>query len=199
MNTEKKNQAWYQSTFEEVHASEHLLRKVEAMANKEQRETRKKRLRTGYAAAAAVALLVFSNVISYAASGSPWILTVTLPDGEVQQMEVEPDYDNGTSSYIYEYTGEVDEDSPISVSMESTETGLSSDDAKDVIYSTLETKNGRTWLVIDNQYRVDITEDFKDGSCKGSVKEDGQYWCYEVTGTPEDYDIQVEIVDVTIK
>ncbi len=201
MNTEKKNQAWYKSTFEEVHASERLLRKVEAMTNKDQRETMKKRLRTGYAAAAAIAVLVFSNVISYAASGHAWILTVTMPDGEVRQMEVEPDYDNGASSYTFEYhPSEGEEDSAVTASMESVETDLDSDNANDVIYSALEEKDGRTCLVIDNKYRVDITEDFKDGSCKGSVKkEDGQYFSYEVTGTLEEYDIQVELVEVTIK
>ena len=119
MNTEKDNQTWYQHTFDEVHASEDLLRKVNAMKNENGRNKAKKTLSKGAVAAAAVALLMLSNVISYAASGRAWILTITLPDGETRQIEMEPGPEDG-QYFVYEDT----EDSAVSDRMVSTETAV---------------------------------------------------------------------------
>lgn len=187
MNTERDKKTWYQRTFDEVHASDDLLRKVEAMKNENGMNKRRKTLSRGAIAAAAFALLMLSNVISYAASGSPWILTITLPDGETRQVRMEQGCEDG-SYFVYEDT----DASAASESMYSTETDVTlevSDEDGDTAHR-LEEKDGRLWLILDEENRVDITEDFRDGACKGTLDTDGMTWYYEVTGTPEDYDIQ---------
>lgn len=192
MKTERDNQSWYQNTFDEVHASEHLLRKVEAM--KQERETMKKILPKGAIAAAAFGILVFSNAITYAASGSPWILTITLPGGETREMEIDPledgvqvtDYDFADSSAAAEAAGSAEADVTLEVSDE------------DSTYR-LEREGEHVYLILDADCRVDITEEFKDGTCKGSLDTEDGTWCYEVTGTPEDYDAQVYFVTYDVK
>lgn len=189
MKTEKDNQTWYQNTFDEVHASEHLFRKVEAMRN--ENGIFKRTLSKGAIAAAAFTVLVFSNVISYAASGSPWILTVTLPGGETRQYEVGPAGKNGiycTADYA------ASDQSVLSESADSAEADVTVEvSGRDDAYR-LEECGGRICLVLDKQHRVDITEDFQDGSCTGTFDADGMTWCYEVTGTLEQPMILVYVV-----
>lgn len=187
MNTEKDNRVRYQNTFDEVHASEDLLRKVEAMRN--EHGTFKKTLSKGAIAAAAFGILVFSNAITYAASGSPWILTISLPDGEIRQVEMEADTQDGET-----FSCEVSTDAvlPESAGGAEADVTLEVEDGQDAY--RLEEDGGRICLILDEQHRIDITEDFRDGSCKGSFDADGMTWCYEVTGTPEDPKIQVYLV-----
>lgn len=189
MKTEKDNQTWYQNTFDEVHASEHLFRKVEAMRN--ENGIFKRTLSKGAIAAAAFTVLVFSNVISYAASGSPWILTVTLPGGETRQYEVGPAGEDGiycTADYA------ASDQSVLSESADSAEADVTVEVSdRDDAYR-LEECGGRICLVLDEQHRVDITEDFQDGSCTGTFDADGMTWCYEVTGTLEQPMILVYVV-----
>ncbi len=194
MNTEKDNQTWYQHTFDEVHASEDLLRKVNAMKNENGRNKTKKTLSKGAVAAAAVALLMLSNVISYAASGRAWILTITLPDGETRQIEMEPGLEDG-QYFVYEDTA----DSAVSESMVSTETDVTLEISEEDSARRLEEADGRIWLILDEQNRVDITDDFQDGVCRGTLETDDMTWYYEVTGTPEDYDIQVQVMTFVTK
>ncbi len=194
MNTEKDNQTWYQHTFDEVHASEDLLRKVNAMKNENEMNKAKKTLSKGAVAAAAVALLMLSNVISYAASGRAWILTITLPDGETRQIEMEPGLEDG-QYFVYEDT----EDSAVSDRMVSTETAVTLEESEEDSARRLEKADGRIWLILDEQNRVDITDDFQDGICRGTLETDDMTWYYEVTGTPEDYDIQVQVMTFVTK
>ena len=194
MNTEKDNQTWYQHTFDEVHASEDLLRKVNAMKNENGRNKTKKTLSKGAVAAAAVALLMLSNVISYAASGRAWILTITLPDGETRQIEMEPGLEDG-QYFVYEDTA----DSAVSESMVSTETDVTLEISEEDSARRLEEADGRIWLILDEQNRVDITDNFQDGICRGTLETDDMTWYYEVTGTPEDYDIQVQVMTFVTK
>lgn len=194
MNTEKDNQTWYQHTFDEVHASEDLLRKVNAMKNENEMNKTKKTLSKGAVAAAAVALLMLSNVISYAASGRAWILTITLPDGETRQIEMEPGLEDG-QYFVYEDTA----DSAVSESMVSTETDVTLEISEEDSAHRLEEADGRIWLILDEQNRVDITDDFQDGICRGTLETDDTAWYYEVTGTPEDYDIQAQVMTFVTK
>ena len=194
MNTEKDNKTWYQHTFDEVHASEDLLRKVNAMKNENGRNKAKKTLSKGAVAAAAVALLMLSNVISYAASGRAWILTITLPDGETRQIEMEPGLEDG-QYFVYEDTA----DSAVSESMVSTETDVTLEISEEDSAHRLEEADGRIWLILDEQNRVDITDDFQDGICRGTLETDDMTWYYEVTGTPEDYDIQAQVMTFVTK
>lgn len=70
-NDETQNKNLYQQTFNEIHASPELLGKVKDMKNTNKR---KKVSRIGYSLAAALALcFIFSNIITYAATGSTWV------------------------------------------------------------------------------------------------------------------------------
>ena len=89
MTGEKENRKYYQNTFHEVHASKHLLRKVEAMGKEYNEKKGRKILHKGCIAAAALAAaLLSSNIISYAATGTPWIITITTSDG--RELPTEP-------------------------------------------------------------------------------------------------------------
>ncbi len=194
MNTEKDNKTWYRHTFDEVHASENLRRKVNEMKNENGMNKTKKTLSKGAVAAAAFALLMLSNVISYAASGRAWIMTITLPDGETRQIEVEQGPEDG-QYFVYEDGN----DSAASESMASTETDVTLEVSEEDSVRRLEEAEGRIWLVLDEQNRVDITEDFRDGTCKGTLETDDRIWYYEVTGTTEDYDIQAQVMTFVVK
>lgn len=83
MTGEKENREYYKNTFDEVHASDHLLRKVEAMGKEYNKKKSTRILRRSCVAAATLALaLISSNIICYAATGSSWFITVTTWDGK---------------------------------------------------------------------------------------------------------------------
>lgn len=88
MTGEKENRKYYQNTFHEVHASKQLLRKVEAMGKEYNEKKNRKILHKGCIAAVALAALLSSNIISYAATGTPWIITITTSDG--RELPTEP-------------------------------------------------------------------------------------------------------------
>ncbi len=194
MNTEKDLKAFYRSTFDEVHASENLLGKVKDMKNENEMNRTGKTLSRGAIAAAAFAVLMLTNVISYAASGRPWILTITLPDGETRQVEVERNAEDGQ---LFDYNYE--DASAESEHMDSAEADVALETSDVEAAHRLEEKDGRIWLVLDENSRVDITEDFRDGTCKGSLDADGMIWYYEVSGTLEDYQIDAQIITMVTK
>lgn len=83
MTGEKENRKYYQETFKEVHASQELLRKVEAIGMEDQKKNGTRILRRSCVAVAALAIgLLSSNIISYAATGRAWIITITTSDGK---------------------------------------------------------------------------------------------------------------------
>ncbi len=96
---ERENRKLYQSMFHEIHASGELKRKVEAMGQNQLERRTKVRIR--YAVAlAAVLLLMFSNVIAYAATGRTWITALVL-DGERTEVILEEHFEeDGTPYYI---------------------------------------------------------------------------------------------------
>ena len=86
MTDENENRRYYKYTFREVHASEEMLRKVEAMGKEYQKRNGTWILRRSCVAAAALAIgLISSNIISYAATGSPWIITLIARDGREEE------------------------------------------------------------------------------------------------------------------
>ena len=109
MTGEKENRKYYQNTFHEVHASKHLLRKVEAMGKEYNEKKGRKILHKGCIAAAVLAVaLLSSNIISYAATGTPWIITITTSDG--RELPTEPgtyELEDGT---IYTVKNAVEEE-----------------------------------------------------------------------------------------
>lgn len=106
MREERENRILYRRIFDEVHASGELKRKVEAM-EKDYTERRGKIKIRCAVALAAVLLLMFSNVIVYAATGRTWISTVILPDGQKREVLLEEhQYEDGTRYF----TGRIQED-----------------------------------------------------------------------------------------
>lgn len=104
MNQELKNKQYYQNTFDEVHASEDLLRKVKDMKNESNKKYAKRTMKIRYAVvAAALVAVISSNIVSFAASGSTWVEKVIVKvtvDGEKRDMEAEKSVDEyGNESY----------------------------------------------------------------------------------------------------
>ena len=100
MTDEKENRKYYQETFKEAHASSELLRKIEAMGMENNKKKERTVLRKGCIVAIALAAaLISSNIISYAATGSPWIITVTTRDGSEVMQEMEQRTVDGITFY----------------------------------------------------------------------------------------------------
>lgn len=192
MKSDRENKAYYQHTFDEVHASKDLLRKVKAMKENATTQRGIKISRYGYTAAAIVAVLIFSNVITYAASGNLWLLTITMPNGKTVQKTVE-------APFAGEDMADTEDGTPVIESAKSTVIEDLSEEAEGIT-AVLESKGEKTFLVIEGNYRIDITEDFQGGSCKGTYElDESSYYYYEVTGTPQAYDITVDLISVVLK
>lgn len=59
--------------------------------------------------------------------------------------------------------------------------------------TSLVSEADKIYLVIGgNLKRIDITEDFADGKCSGTVELEGVTYNYEVTGTLEDNSIRLD-------
>lgn len=194
MNHEKKNKEYYQNTFNEVHASEDLLRKVEAM--KESKDGRRKKgikktIKFGYAVAAALVIaMISSNVIAYAATGSTWVEKVIVTvNGEEKEAEIEKVIDSDGNGYVVttvEEEGETDiqiyegDDKRVENSLPNTE--IVKD--KDKIY-----------LMAEETKVADITKDIEDEKCEGTFELEGITYKYVVTGTADDYTINLSAVE----
>lgn len=76
----------YKRTLSKVHASDALLRKVEQMERKEPGKNRRTALRRlAIAAAAVIVLLVVSNLVTLAATGTPWVAKIFWYDENPRQ------------------------------------------------------------------------------------------------------------------
>ena len=73
MNKYKDNYDFYKSTFDEIHASDELLRKVKNMTEAKPKKKIYAVRKVLYVAAAVVIMLVASNAIVYAATGETWV------------------------------------------------------------------------------------------------------------------------------
>lgn len=107
MNQEFKNKEYYQNTFDEVHASEELLRKVKDMKNEDNRKVVRRKIKMRYAVvAAALVAVISSNIVSFAASGTTWVEKVIVKvtvDGEKRDIEMKKSVDEfGNESYEME-------------------------------------------------------------------------------------------------
>ena len=88
MNKFKNNKEFYKSTFDDIHASDELLRKVQAM-NKEKTNKKTHAVRKViYIVAAAVILLVASNAVVYAATGESLFETILVVTVDDQSNEI---------------------------------------------------------------------------------------------------------------
>lgn len=180
MNIEKENKKIYKDTFDEVHASENLLRKVKDMKN-ENTNVVKRISKKVVCAAAALAVIGFvsTNAVVYAATGSTWVNKIRVSIGgkeyeakitkkDDNNMEVELNGDE--KDYSFNITLEGDgssEDSKIVICDESTG-----------VY--LEFEDDRLYLV-SGENRIDITDSFNNGVCEGDMEIGDTVYHYVVT------------------
>lgn len=194
MKEEQENKAYYQNTFNEVHASENLLRKVEMMNSKNGKNTLKRTLKKSWAVAAALAFVFISgNMISYAATGQPWIIHVTLPDGNAAVVTFKGFADEeDTALSEEEYTLSCDRTDVDAASQNSTEVSSPASSEDDIADSSCLEKDGeKIYLKVNNSRVADVTEDIKDGSCRGTFQADGENYIYEITGTVDEHSINI--------
>lgn len=197
MNTYKDNYELYVSTFDEVHASDELLRKVRNMTETKPKKKIYAIRKVLYVAAAVVIILIASNAIVYAATGETWIEMVTVNvilNGEPREIEALKTTDaDGNISYkidfeeqngvkqSLEFVGddaELSDGESISIETPGTEPTLTEEDGK--IYFELPAMD----------IKEDITEDFADG--KASVIIDatgGKKLVVTIEGTLESYEV----------
>lgn len=206
-----KNKEYYQSTFDEVHVPEAVLGKVKGMKMEEKKIQKKSKLRYAAAIAAAFGLcIVASNGICYAATGNTWVEKVILHiNGEAVEQDItwHQDGDLVYGEFEYETDGEEPAviefyDAEASVPKVTDGTGYgfiagkaSEDETMEHSESDFHTEilqeNERIYLVIGDS-KIDITEDFADGECSGSFEFKGVTFDYEVTGTVDEYSVNVK-------
>ena len=174
MTGDKENRKYYQETFKEVHASVELLRKVEAMGQEHNKKKSTRILRRSCVAVAALALaLISSNIISYAATGTPWIIILTTKDGREVPMEMEKRTEDG----ITYYTGCVGEEEILGTDLSDTCRTVREED--------------HLFLDINGVFRIDITDALTSESHEGIFEVNGKRYQYKVGGTLEDNTLRV--------
>lgn len=197
-----KNKEYYQETFNEIHVPEAVLGKVRDMKMEEKKIQKKSRLRYAAAIAAAFGLcIVASNGICYAATGNTWVEKVILyvngepveqditwyqeGDTVYGQMEYEIEGDEPASVVFYDGAGAAPELEDVA-----DKDAVEYSDVVDFTTEIIE-ENNRLFLVIGDS-KIDITEDFADGACSGTFEFQGVTHNYEVTGTPDEYSVEVK-------
>lgn len=190
-----KNKEYYQRTFDEVHVPEAVLGKVKGMKMEEKKIQKKSKLRYAAAIAAAFGLcIVASNGICYAATGNTWVEKVILHiNGEAVEQDITWHQDGDLVYGEFEY--ETDGEEPAVVEfydMEGTapEIGDGVDYEECNFTSEILQDNGRVYLSIGDS-KIDITEDFADGECSGTFEFRGATFEYVVTGTVDNYTVDV--------
>ena len=203
MNQDEKNKAYFQETFQEVHAPEGLYGKVRNMTKTEAKKTGMSVVKK-LAVAAAIAAVVFagSNGVAYATTGSSLLETVKVHfnvNGVTYDTDVNGEMlEDGT--VVYSTSVDVPEDGTVEM--------VIANDAEDVEYDyyiavdksdaaltrteVLE-EDGRIYF-IDGDVKIDITEDMADGYAAGSFEREGAICQYEVKeepGVPGCYELHI--------
>ena len=193
MSDEMKLKQDYQDTFNEVHAPAELSRKVMNMARTENKKTAVSFARR-FAAVAAIALTVFvgGNGIVYAATGNSLLKTVKVYiNGSGYETQLEEKVDENGVTY-YEGTFE---DVEGDLSMVITDDMEFEEGSYDVTIETegmpeVVEENGKLYLT-DEDVKIDITEDLKDGKASGSYDKDEMTFKYEVTEKDGTWDLSI--------
>lgn len=166
----------YCKAMDTIHAPESLVRKVKSMKG----QSKVKRINVkkfAYAAVAAMAILVSSNVVAYAMTGSTWMKKIIIKING-QEQEVEAEHFSYTKDGA-EYEGfelQLDEKN-----LEGTSIEYSSDSDDTIEHSQVVLENDMVYLLVADQ-RLDITMDIQDGKAKGSFEMNGKTHFYEVEG-----------------
>lgn len=189
------NKEFYTDTFNEVHVSATVLGKVRDMKMEKTTIKRQNKLRYAASVVAILAVcLIASNGICYAATGDTWIQKVTFyVNGEKQELDMTMHKEGDT--LVGEVTREIEgkESYMIITSSDASESDqvMITDSANKE--TSLVSEADKIYLVIGgNLKRIDITEDFADGKCSGTVELEGVTYNYEVTGTLEDNSIRLD-------
>lgn len=192
MNKQNNFSELYKSAFDNISASDELVRKVKSMTETKPKKKIYAIRKVLYVAAAIVILLVASNVITYAATGETWaemVLVNLTIDGEKTEVPMKHTVtDDGEE--IYEYSFD-DKDSGHSIVI-SAEGDVDLNDLNDYDiavntqgYDVVE-EDGKTYILcLENDFRLDITEDIKDGKAEGTFENNGEKLGYTVEETSE--------------
>lgn len=172
MNTDKKIKELYVDVFDEIYASDELLRKVISMSDTNSKKNIRTAVKVLYAVAAVAVLLIASNVIAYAATGST-LLNVII-NGEEHTLSVEGE--DGIYTYTY---GTDSEKVDIIFEGEFSDGDTLYMEESSSVTPSINKEDGKTYLVCDD-VKIDITEDMKDGSAEGTFELDGITFNYTV-------------------
>ena len=206
MNQYKSNPEFYQSVFDEVHASDKLIMKVQNMTNNKTKKKIYAIRKVAFVAAAIIMVLVISNAVAYAATGATWIehlVTATVngsdynaklidkydENDELGSQELIIDYGNGIKEGI-EYDGQYAIDSNSDIQIQIAE--------KDPRVVQESNRVFLSWMSAD--IHEDITEDFSDGHAEITVDDDDHNKMkFTVTGTVDKYKIVLSYRDHSVE
>ena len=204
MSQYKNNHEFYQSVFDEVHASDKLIMKVQNMTTNKTKKKVHVIRKVIYVAAAVMTMLIASNIAAYAATGSTWIehlVTANIngeersaklidkydENGKIDSQEIIWDYENGIKEgigYDGQYAIDPDEDIDIHVVENKPRVVKESD------------RVFLSWTSAD--IHEDITEDFSDGQAEVTVDGDNNSKLkITVTGTADKYKIVLSCGEYT--
>lgn len=202
MNKYNNNHKFYQSAFDEIHASDELLMKVQNMTENKTKKKIYAIRKAALVAAAIIMMLVISNAVVYATTGATWVeklITVNV-DGEEKEASLVNKYDeNGKldSQEIVVDHGNGRKDKFVIDGQEAEEDpgdfGIITDKSNTMPEPSVVKENDKVfldWSCVG--VREDITEDFSDGKAEFTAKgDDNVEMKFTVTGTVDKYKIVV--------
>lgn len=202
MNKYNNNHEFYQSAFDEIHASDELLMKVQNMTENKTKKKIYAIKKAALVAAAIMMMLVVSNAVVYAATGATWVeklITVNVDgeekeaslvnkydeNGKLDSQEIVLDHGNGRIDK-FEIDGQEAEEDPSGF-------GIITNNDSVMPEPSVVKENDKVfldWSCVG--VREDITEDFSDGKAEFTAKgDDNVEMKFTVTGTVDKYKIVV--------
>lgn len=202
MNKYNNNHEFYQSAFDEIHASDELMMKVQNMTENKTNKKIYAIRKVALVAAAIIMMLVVSNAVVYAATGATWVeklITVNVDgeekeaslvnkydeNGKLDSQEIVVDHGNGRIDKLV-IDGEEAEEDPSGFEI------ITNNDSVMPEPSVVK-ENDKIYLDWDiASIHEDITEDFSDGKAEFTAKgDDNVEMKFTVTGTVDKYKIVV--------
>ena len=193
MNKYNNNHEFYQSAFDEIHASDELLMKVQNMTENKTKKKIYAIRKAALVAAAIMMMLVVSNAVVYAATGATWVeklITVNV-DGEEKEASLVNKYDeNGkldSQEIVVDHgNGRIDK---LVIDGEEAEEDPS---GFEIITNNDSVMPEPSVVKENDKIHEDITEDFSDGKAEFTAKgDDNVEMKFTVTGTVDKYKIVV--------
>ncbi len=197
------NKERIKNVYDDIHASDALFRKVMSM-NKKESKTRNIMKFAATAVAGLALMFVASNGICYAATGETLTSKVrVLINGE--EKEAELNWTEDENGVYGEYQIEVDEDDEVLIEMideqgeypdevvidipsENADANSFELDDMPVDITVVGTEGGKIYLRKEG-VKVDITEDFADGTATGTIECPSGTYDYTITGTIDEYEL----------